>query len=364
MDAWALLAGTPLVDGHNDLPWALRCLGEPAPDLVAGDPRLHTDLPRLRAGRVGAQFWSVYVPCSFTGHDAVTAVFEQVDRVHRLVARYPTDLQLATTADEAETAFADGRVASLLGAEGGHCLDDSPAVLAELRDRGVRYLTLTHNRNTAWADSATDDPVHGGLTGFGRDIVATMNDLGMIVDLSHVAPTTMRDALVSTRAPVLFTHSSARVVTDHPRNVPDDVLAALPANGGVCMVTFVPAFVSRAVAAWDARLTAAMQASGADPADLAARRRFAPTLEPPPRATLDDVVAHLEHVRAVAGIDHIGIGGDFDGTDALPVGLEDVSCYPRLFDALLARSWSTDDCAKLAGRNALRVLRAADEVAC
>jgi membrane dipeptidase len=362
-EATALLTGTPLVDGHNDLPWALRRLGEPAPDLVAGDPRLHTDLPRLRAGRVGAQFWSVYVPCSFTGPAAVTAVREQVDLVHRLAAAHPADLRIATTADEAKAAFADGRIASLLGAEGGHCLDDSLDVLVELRERGVRYLTLTHNRNTGWADSATDEPRHGGLTAFGRRVVAAMNDLGVIVDLSHVAPSTMRDALAATRAPVLFTHSSARAVTDHPRNVPDDVLAALPANGGVCMVTFVPAFVSAAVAAWDARLTAAMAAAGVDPRDLDARERFAAAGLLPPRATLDDVVAHIEQVRAVAGIDHIGIGGDFDGTDALPVGLEDVSCYPRLFDALLARRWSVDDCAKLAGRNALRVLRAAEHAA-
>jgi membrane dipeptidase len=363
VDATSLLAGTPLVDGHNDLPWALRRLGEPEPDLVAGDRRLHTDLPRLRAGRVGAQFWSVYVPCSFTGPTAVRAVHEQVDLVHRLAARHPADLRIATTADEALTAFADGRVASLLGAEGGHCLDNSLDVLAQLRDRGVRYLTLTHNMNTDWADSATDEPRHGGLTGFGREVVGRMNDLGVIVDLSHVAPSTMRDALAATRAPVLFSHSSARAVTDHPRNVPDDVLAALPANGGVCMVTFVPAFVSGAVAGWDGELTADIQAAGADPRDLGTRKRFAADREPPPRATLDDVVAHLEHVREIAGIDHIGIGGDFDGTDALPVGLEDVSGYPRLFDALLARSWSADDCTKLAGRNALRVLRAADETA-
>jgi membrane dipeptidase len=363
VDATSLLAGTPLVDGHNDLPWALRRLGEPEPDLVAGDRRLHTDLPRLRAGRVGAQFWSVYVPCSFTGPTAVRAVREQVDLVHRLAAHHPADLRIATTADEALTAFADGRVASLLGAEGGHCLDNSLDVLAQLRDRGVRYLTLTHNMNTDWADSATDEPRHGGLTGFGREVVGRMNDLGVIVDLSHVAPSTMRDALAATRAPVLFSHSSARAVTDHPRNVPDDVLAALPANGGVCMVTFVPAFVSGAVAGWDGELTADIQAAGADPRDLGTRKRFAADREPPPRATLDDVVAHLEHVREIAGIDHIGIGGDFDGTDALPVGLEDVSGYPRLFDALLARSWSADDCTKLAGRNALRVLRAADETA-
>jgi membrane dipeptidase len=370
--AEAVLATTPLVDGHNDLPWALRRLAGPQPgdavagtDLAAGVPALHTDLPRLRAGRVGGQFWSVYVPCSFTGSAATAAVLEQVELVYRLTERYPADLRLATTADEAEAAFAAGRVASLLGAEGGHCIAGSLGVLQALRRLGVRYLTLTHNLNTEWADSATDEPAHGGLTGFGRDVVREMNRIGMIVDLSHVAPTTMRDALNTTSMPVLFTHSSCRAVTDHPRNVPDDVLAALPGNGGVCMVTFVPAFVSPAVAEWDRRLREEMTAAGRDHRDLAAREAFAAAGDGPtcPQATVADVVAHLEHAREVAGIDHIGLGGDYDGTGALPVGLEDVSRYPVLFAALLERGWSEEDCAKLAGRNALRVLRAADESA-
>jgi membrane dipeptidase len=366
--AQALLAATPLVDGHNDLPWALRLAGGPDPaaaDLAGGLPALQTDLPRLRAGRVGVQFWSVYVPCSFTGADAVTAVLEQVELVHRLAERHPADLGLATTADAAETAFAAGRVASLLGAEGGHAIDGSLGVLRALRRLGVRYMTLTHNVNTSWADAATDEPVHGGLTGFGRDVVREMNRIGMIVDLSHVAPTTMRDALATTRAPVLFTHSSCRAVTDHPRNVPDDVLAALPANGGVCMVTFVPSFVSAAVAGWDAQLRDAMAAAGRDHRDLRARAAFAAAWDGPPcpRATLADVVAHVEHAREVAGIDHIGLGGDYDGTSELPLGLEDVSRYPALFAALLECGWSEEDCAKLAGRNALRVLRATEEVA-
>jgi membrane dipeptidase len=368
----AVLATTPLIDGHNDLPWALRRLAGPQPadavagtDLGAGVPALQTDLPRLRAGRVGGQFWSVYVPCSYTGAEATAAVLEQVELVHRLTERYPADLALATTADEAEAAFAGGRVASLLGAEGGHCIAGSLGVLQALRRLGVRYLTLTHNLNTEWADSATDEPVHGGLTGFGEDVVREMNRIGMVVDLSHVAPTTMRDALATTSAPVLFTHSSCRAVTDHPRNVPDDVLAALPANGGVCMVAFVPRFVSAAVAAWDERVQEAMAAAGADHRDLRARDAFVAAWDGPscPRATLDDVVAHVEHARAVAGIDHIGLGGDFDGTADLPVGLEDVSTYPALFAALLERGWSEEDCAKLAGRNVLRVLRAVDDVA-
>ncbi|WP_308259170.1 dipeptidase [Pseudonocardia sp. H11422] len=368
----ALLSRVPLVDGHNDLPWALRLRSGPDPvaavagvDLAAGDPGLHTDLPRLRAGRVGAQFWSVYVPCSFTGDSAVTAVLEQVELVHRLVERYPADLALATSADEAVTAFRDGRIGSLLGAEGGHCIAGSLGVLRTLRRLGVRYLTLTHNLNTDWADSATDEPVHGGLTGFGREVVREMNRIGMLVDLSHVAETTMRDALATSAAPVVFTHSSTRAVTDHPRNVPDDVLAALSGTGGVCMVTFVPRFVSPAVAAWDDRLHEAMAAADLDHRDLRARDAFAASWDgpQPPVATLDDVVEHMEHARAVAGIDHIGIGGDYDGVAELPVGLDDVAGYPALFRALLERGWSEKDCAKLAGRNVLRVLRDADDVA-
>jgi membrane dipeptidase len=370
--AEALLTAGPLVDGHNDLPWALRRAAGPDPaaavagsDLAAGLPALHTDLPRLRAGRVGVQFWSVYVPCSYTGSDAVTAVLEQVELVHLLTERYPADLGLATTADAVDAAVASGRVASLLGAEGGHSIGGSLGVLRALRRLGVRYLTLTHNSNTEWADSATDEPAHDGLTAFGRDVVREMNRVGMIVDLSHVAQTTMRDALATTAAPVLFTHSSCRAVTDHPRNVPDDVLAALPANGGVCMVTFVPAFVSAAVAGWDRRLREAMVAAGQDHRDLRARDAFAATWDGPPcpSATLADVVAHVEHAREVAGVDHIGLGGDYDGTAALPVGLEDVSRYPALFAALLERGWSEQDCAKLAGRNALRVLGGEEDAA-
>ncbi|MBW0115541.1 dipeptidase [Pseudonocardia abyssalis] len=350
-----------LVDGHNDLPWALRARGDA--DVAQPQPQFHTDLPRLRAGQVAAQFWSVYVPCSYTGDAAVTAVLEQIDLVHRLVARYPDQLAPATTADEVAAATAQGRVASLLGAEGGHCINGSLAVLRMLRRLGVRYLTLTHNSNVEWADSATDDPVCGGLSPFGREVVAEMNRIGMIVDLSHVAATTMRDALDATAAPVLFTHSSCRAVTDHPRNVPDDVLAALAANGGTAMVTFVPRFVSTAVEEWDERLAEAMAGRGLDHNDLRARDAFAAVWDGPasPRATLGDVVAHLDHAREVAGVDHIGIGGDYDGCSEFPTGLEDVSRYPALFDALADRGWSGEDRAKLAGRNALRVLRAADE---
>jgi membrane dipeptidase len=368
--AQALLQATQLADGHNDLPWALRAIAGPDPsaavastDLTEAQPGLHTDLPRLRQGGVGLQFWSVYVPCQFEGHSAVTAVLEQIEVVYQLVERYPADLALATTADEAEEAFRAGKIASMLGAEGGHSIAGSLGVLRALRRLGVRYMTLTHNLNTPWADSATDEPEHDGLTDFGRDVVREMNRIGMMVDLSHVAPSTMRDALAVSSAPVVFTHSSCRAVNDHPRNVPDDVLAALPANGGVAMITFVPRFVSPALSEWDEALQKAMDESGLDHRDLEVREKFTETWVGPPKpsATLEEVVTHLEHAREVAGIDHIGLGGDYDGVGSLPVGLEDVSKYPVLIGTLLDRGWSEDDCAKLAGRNILRVLRATED---
>jgi membrane dipeptidase len=370
--AVALLGAAQLADGHNDLPWALRAIAGPDPtaavaatDLRTPQPGLHTDIPRLRQGGVGLQFWSVYVPCQFEGHAAVTAVLEQIEVVHQLVERYPADLALARTADEAEAAFRAGKIASMLGAEGGHSIGGSLGVLRALHRLGVRYMTLTHNLNTTWADSATDEPEHGGLTDFGREVVREMNRIGMMVDLSHVAPSTMADALATTAAPVVFTHSSCRAVNDHPRNVPDEILAKLPANGGVCMITFVPRFVSPALTGWDNALQAAMTAEGLDHRDLEVRGTFAKSWDGPekPVATLDEVIAHVEHAREVAGIDHIGIGGDYDGVGSLPVGLEDVSKYPVLFGALLDRGWSEEDCAKLAGRNVLRVLRATEDTA-
>ncbi|MCS7482748.1 dipeptidase [Umezawaea endophytica] len=381
--AQALLERIQLADGHNDLPWALREFFERDPnsekstdgpgddvfataakvDLSIRQPALQTDLVRLREGRVGLQFWSVWIPCKLTGDGAVTAVLEQVELVHEMAARYPSDLAIATTAAEAEAAFASGRIASLLGAEGGHSINSSLGVLRALRRLGVRYMTLTHNENTPWADSATDEPVHGGLTPFGRDVVREMNRIGMLVDLSHVAPTTMHDALSVTSKPVIFSHSSCRAVADHPRNVPDDVLGKLGDNGGVCMVTFVPHFVSQAYAEWDARLKDAMDAVGAKHNDLEERGVFVAGWSgggEPPHVTLQDVVAHVEHAREVAGVDHIGLGGDYDGVKALPEGLEDVSCYPNLFGELLERKWSEGELAKLAGGNVLRVLREAD----
>jgi membrane dipeptidase len=365
----ALLGKHPVWDGHNDLPWELR--EQSAYDLSAVDiaQRLtttHTDLPRLREGGVGAQFWSVYVPAQLQGGAAVTATLEQIDCVHRMAERYPDTLRLALTAADVEQAWADGRIASLMGAEGGHSIDESLAVLRMLHALGVRYMTLTHNDNVPWADSATDDEVLGGLSPFGEDVVREMNRLGMLVDLSHTSAGTMRHALRITSAPVIFSHSSARAVCDVPRNVPDDVLAALATNGGVCMVTFVPQFVSPAVAEWRATGAEAAAAQGIKNTDLGAFEPFIAewrTRHPQPRTTLADVVAHVEHVREVAGVDHVGLGGDYDGTPTLPEGLEDVTGYPRLLSALADNGWSDADLGKLTSGNALRLLRDAESVA-
>jgi membrane dipeptidase len=340
-----LLAQHPLVDGHNDLPDVLRTLhgGALTPadlDKFALDrrqPLTRTDLPRLAAGRVGAQFWSVYVPDDLPPAAAVVRTLQQIDLVYALHRRFPGRLEMATTADGVEAAFRAGRIAGLLGAEGGHSICDSLAVLRMFAELGVRYLTLTHNQNVAWADSATDVPRLGGLNDFGREVVAEMNRIGMLVDLSHVADTTMRDALTVTTEPVIFSHSSARAICPHPRNVPDDVLAELPGNGGVCMVTFVPAFLSAERWAWT------REPEG-----------------PPPPVTVDLVADHIEHVREVAGVEHVGLGGDFDGCDDTPAGLDDVSCYPRLFGELAARRWSDSELAALAGGNMLRVMRSAE----
>ncbi|GAA1477528.1 dipeptidase [Nocardioides aestuarii] len=366
MDVSDLLAAHPVVDGHNDLLWEAR---ERAGydfdrlDVGAGGTPTHTDLPRLAEGGVGAQFWSVYVPSRLPGADAVTATLEQVDAGHRMVERYGDRLALATTADEIEAAWRSGRIASLLGAEGGHSIDSSMGALRALFDLGVRYLTLTHNDNTPWADSATDEPEVGGLSPFGIEVVREMNRLGMMVDLSHVAATTMRAALDATEAPVVFSHSSARAVTDHPRNVPDDVLGRLAGNGGLCMVTFVPSFVSSACAEWDLEFRRQCAERGLDHLDASEFGEEYKRTSPEPTATLDDVVAHVEHVREVAGIDHLGLGGDYDGTDRLPEGLEDVTGYPRLLSALADRGWSSDDLARLTCRNLLRVMRGVESAA-
>jgi membrane dipeptidase len=357
----------PVVDGHNDLAWAMRRVGYDfdVTDIAQPQLQLHTDLGRIRSGGLAAQFWSVYVPGTFTGPAAVQATLEQIDAVYTMIERYADDLVLVTNADGLDETLRDRRrVGSLMGAEGGHCIDDSMAVLRTFYRLGVRYLTLTHNVNTAWADAATDQRAVGGLTSFGREVVAEMNRLGMLVDLSHVSAETMRDALDATEAPLIFSHSSARALVDHPRNVPDDVLSRLAVNGGVCMVTFVPYFVSTAARAWGLEVEAAAGDAGIDRRDLEAMDDFWDNYPvPQPRATLADVVAHVEHVREVAGIEHVGLGGDFDGMSAVPLGLDDVSCYPALLGALADRGWSAADLDALGHRNISRVLHDAEGVA-
>ncbi|MFF9017909.1 dipeptidase [Streptomyces sp. NPDC014870] len=369
-EARGLLASAPVVDGHNDLPWALR--KNAGYDLdrldIAADQTgaLHTDLARLRAGGVGAQFWSVYVSTELTGDDAVSATLEQIDVVDQLLVRYAAELAPALTADDMEAARRQGRIASLKGAEGGHSINNSLATLRALHTLGVRYMTLTHNDNTAWADSATDAPGVGGLSPFGHEVVREMNRVGMLVDLSHVAATTMRDALATSVAPVIFSHSSSLAVCDHPRNVPDDVLGRLPANGGVAMATFVPKFILPAAVEWTARADENLRAHGFHHLDTTAEamklHRAFEAENPRPIATPATVADHLDHMREVAGVDHIGIGGDYDGTAFTPAGLDDVAGYPNLIAELLHRGWSHADLTKLTWSNAVRALRDAEAV--
>jgi membrane dipeptidase len=357
-----------VVDGHNDLPWAMRehCAYDlSAVDLAGGEPAFHTDLPRLRAGGVAAQFWSVFVPCSLPGDAAVTATLEQVDFVCGLVDAFSDDLTLCRTAEQARAAMRAGRIASLMGMEGGHSINSSLATLRMMHALGVRYMTLTHNENVPWADSATDEPVLHGLSDFGRQVVGEMNRIGMFVDLSHVSAAVMRDALEVATAPAIFSHSSALGVCKHPRNVPDDVLTGLAVNGGVCMVTFVPPFISQPWADWWFDVLDVVRERGGDP------RRFEhvdPVLEErmilaPPLPTVADVADHVDRVREVAGIDHIGIGGDYDGSVVFPAGLEDVSGYPRLFEELRSRGYTEDDLRRIGSENVLRALRDMESVA-
>jgi membrane dipeptidase len=368
-----ILERTPLIDGHNDLPWALRQGhgNDPhAVDLTANleaSTDLHTDIPRLRAGGVGGQFWSVYVPASLSPPDAAVATFEQIDTVRRMIAAHPEAFELATTAADIERIHRRGRIASLIGIEGGYSIDDSLGLLREFFVAGARYMTLTHSRTTTWADAATDAPKWGGLSPFGEEVVREMNRLGMMVDLSHVSEETMLDAMRVSEAPVIFSHSSARAVTGHARNVPDSVLRLMPDDGGVVMVTFVPGFVSETVRAWNAARAAEAARLGSlnpgDPAAATAGMQAWTAQNPAPQATIADVIAHIQHVRDVAGIDHVGIGGDYDGVSALPVGLEGVDAYPRLLAALMANGWSEADIRKLAGENVLRVMRRVEAVA-
>ena len=364
-----ILRSTPLIDGHNDLPWEIRRATAPF-DVDAYDLRKttpgHTDLERLRKGMLGAQFWSVYIPGDMKDSGFARVQLEQIDIGRRIIAKYP-QFQWTLTAPEIRTAFRAGKTGSLLGLEGGHAIENSLGALRVYYDLGARYMTLTHNVTLDWADAATGEQVHGGLTPFGEEVVREMNRMGMIVDLSHVSPATMSDALNVSEAPVMFSHSSARAIADVPRNVPDSILRRLKTNGGVVMVTFVPGFISPEVVVHASR----RQIVGAEirtrfPNDtIASNRELAAwdSTHPTPRATLSQVADHIEHIKRIAGPDHVGIGGDFDGIDEVIVGLEDVSTYPALFAELSRRGWTELDLRKLAGENILRVLERADVVA-
>jgi len=368
-----LLESAPLIDGHNDLPWQYRL--RVANDLEAIDiaadtshmaPPLHTDLPRLRAGRVSGQFWSVYVPTDYSGDEAVRVQLEQIEIARRLIDRHEA-LQFVTTADGIEQAFGEGRIASLLGMEGGHTLNNSLAVLRMFHALGARYLTLTHWQSHDWADAATDTPRHGGLSDFGREVIGEMNRLGMLVDLSHTHDMTMHDVLDISEAPVIFSHSSARGVTVHVRNVPDDVLDRLPDNGGIVMVTFVPVFLNEEVRQRNARVHGEQarleQLYPGDAERVEAELDAWLEAHPVPVARLNDVVDHIDYIRERIGVEHIGIGADYDGITTVPEGLEDVSTYPALFAELLRRGYSDDDIIAIAGGNILRVMRQAESVA-
>jgi membrane dipeptidase len=336
-------------------------------DIRGPQPATMTDIPRLRRGGVGAQFWSVYVPAGLAGEHAVTATLEQIDIVHRMIARYPDTFELALTADDVERIFRSGKIASLIGMEGGHSIDSSLGALRMFARLGARYMTLTHSKNVPWADASTDAPAHGGLTPFGEAVVREMNRLGMLVDLSHVSPEAMEDAIRVSAAPVIFSHSSARALCDHPRNVPDAVLRLLPKNGGVVMVSFVPGFTTPDAMAWDNALEAEQQrVAKAMPGDEAGTKRSIDAwraAHPRPKVTIADVANHIDHVRTVAGIDHVAYGSDFDGISAGPTGLEDVSTFPALTAELLRRGYSDADVKKVLGLNLLRVMRAAEAVA-
>jgi membrane dipeptidase len=368
-----VLRAVPLVDGHNDLPWYIRSDFTQAPlDVEAYDLRKptsgNTDLERLKRGMVGGQFWSVYVPGDYRDSGFARVQLEQIDIMRRVIAKYPDVLQPAFTAQDIWTAHAAGRVGSLLGMEGGHVIENSLGALRAYFDLGARYMTLTHNVTLDWADAAADSAKHGGLTRFGEEVVREMNRLGMLVDLSHVSPATMSDALNVAEAPVIFSHSSARALTDVPRNVPDSILARLKANGGVVMVTFVPGFLSQKIADRSRvramKLAEEQRRSARDTAAVSRAMAQWDAANPAPRATLGDVADHIEHVRRVAGVDHVGIGSDFDGTDnQLPVGLEDVSTFPALLAELSRRGWSEEDLRKVAGENTLRAMSIAERVA-
>ena len=368
-----ILKATPLIDGHNDLAEELReNYGFSVEGLASGSDQrqpnpLMTDMARLHAGRVGAQFWSVYIPSEVTGDTAIRETLEEIDTVKRFVKAYPNDLALADTADDIVRIHKTGRVASLIGIEGGHQIGGSLAALRQFYDLGARYMTFTHFKNNEFADSATDDPKYHGITDFGRTVIHEMNRLGMLVDLSHVSDDTMRAALQVSKAPVIFSHSSARALTDHNRNVPDDILRLTAQNGGVVMVNFYPGYVSDAFRKWNAEESAeearAKSLFSGRPQQREAAIKAWKTANPAPRVTVSDVADHVDHVAKVAGYDHVGIGGDLDGIEAAPEGLGSVADYPNLFAELIRRGWTDENLAKLAGGNVLRVMRQAESVA-
>ena len=368
--ARALHDKIPLIDGHNDLPWQYRKVAGNALskiDIAQHQPSLHTDIPRLREGGVGGQFWSVYIPQALPKGEHVRATMEQIDVVYNMLRQWPDTFQLSLTADDVEAAFDSGKIGSLIGIEGGHSIDNSLGALRMFHRLGARYMTLTHFKNVDWADSCTDKPKVDGLSQFGREVVREMNRLGMLVDLSHVHADTMRAALDTSDAPVVFSHSSARAITGHPRNVPDDVLERVKENDGVVMVSFVPGFVSQqtyehglARDAEKARLEA--QSDSSDESVEAGLKAWDAD-NPEPRATVSDIADHIDRIREKAGINHIGIGSDYDGITSVPEGLEDVSKYPVLTAELLRREYSEEDILKILGGNILRLMRAVENAA-
>lgn len=373
-----ILERVPLFDGHNDLPWQYRgrvhyrfseldvrdTTKQPA---GSTDAPMHTDITRLREGKVGAQWWSVYTAANTSEPEAVLATMEQIDFVHGMIARFPETFALALTADDVEEAFADGKIASMMGMEGGHAIANSLGALRMFHRLGARYMTLTHSRTLDWADAAGDDPQHDGLTDFGEEVVREMNRLGMVVDISHAAPATMRDALATSEAPVMFSHSNTLSLNGHPRNAPDDMLRLLKENGGLIMVTFVESFTSEEVrqagADRSAELARVTALNPGRPAVIEKAMADWDAANPMPKATLSQVADHIDHIRSLIGVDHIGIGGDFDGVSTLPLGLEDVSTYPALFAELLKRGYTEQELEKIAGRNMLRVLRGVEKTA-
>jgi membrane dipeptidase len=377
-----VLARTPLIDGHNDLPWEIREHHRLKQDLdlnadtsrirnADGDATLMTDIPRLRAGHIGGQFWSVWIPVTIQGTEAVQTTLEQIDIVKQMTVQYPKALEMAYTAADVRRIHKAGRIASLIGIEGGHQINDSLSVLRQMYDAGARYMTLTHSSNTLWADSATDNPVHHGLTPFGREVVREMNRIGMLVDISHVSPETMNATLDVAVAPVIFSHSSARAIVDHPRDVDDATLKRVAVNGGVVMVNFAPNYVSEERKRWQSDRGAEQARFSAPPFGglyIGQPDRAAAALaewdqaHPAPDATLAQVADHIEHIAKIAGVDHVGIGSDFDGIPVTPVGLEGVDKYPALLAELMRRGWSDADVAKVAGENVLRVMAAAEAV--